>query len=64
MHRSDDIDHAQSEHKAAVQAPDQVPDTLLKEFGIVSRQQTSFEWGGFRYTNALDAIAAAKRARK
>lgn len=23
-----------------------------------------YEWGGYRYTNAADAIAAAKRARK
>ncbi|GAA4040877.1 hypothetical protein GCM10022281_22300 [Sphingomonas rosea] len=63
MHGSDN-DHDQAEHSASVPAPEHVPHALLTELGIVSRQQTSFEWGGFRYTNALDAIAAAKRARK
>lgn len=26
--------------------------------------QAVYEWGGYRYTNASDAIAAAKRGRK
>ena len=34
----------------------------LTRFGIVSVAVTTFEWGGYRYTNAKDAIAAAKRA--
>ena len=33
----------------------------LAKFGIVSVPTTFFQWGGFRYTNAHDAIAAAKR---
>lgn len=33
----------------------------LVQYGIVSIPTTFFEWGGFRYTNAHDAIAAAKR---
>jgi len=34
----------------------------LARFGIVSVAVTTFEWGGYRYTNAKDAIAAARRA--
>ena len=34
----------------------------LARFGIVSVPTTFFEWNGFRYTRADDAIAAAKRA--
>ena len=34
----------------------------LARFGIVARQHTTYEWNGFRYSNASDAIAAAKRA--
>ena len=34
----------------------------LASLGIVAVPSTMFEWGGYRYTNASDAIAAAKRA--
>jgi hypothetical protein len=34
----------------------------LKRLSIKSTPMTVFEWGGFKYTNAKDAIAAAKRA--
>jgi hypothetical protein len=34
----------------------------LKQYGITSVQQTVFHWGGYRYSNARDAIAAAKRS--
>ena len=34
----------------------------LAHFGIVSVVVTTFEWNGYRYTNAKDAISAAKRA--
>jgi hypothetical protein len=38
---------------------------LLKRFAIVTVPKAVYEWGGYRYTNASDAIAAAKRgARK
>ena len=40
------------------------PDELqleLKRCGIVPVQLTVFDWGGYRYSNARDAIAAAKR---
>jgi hypothetical protein len=33
----------------------------LKRYGVVPVQLTVFDWGGYRYTNARDAIAAAKR---
>lgn len=41
------------------------PDDLqieLKRYGIVPVQLTIFEWGGYRYSNASDAIAAARRS--
>jgi len=34
----------------------------LKRYGVVPVQLIVFDWGGYRYTNAGDAIAAAKRA--
>jgi hypothetical protein len=33
----------------------------LAALGITCVQTKTFEWGGYRYTNAHDAIAAAKR---
>jgi hypothetical protein len=33
----------------------------LKKYGIAPVQLTVFDWGGYRYTNLKDAIAAAKR---
>jgi hypothetical protein len=33
----------------------------LGALGIACIQTKTFEWGGYRYTNAHDAIAAAKR---
>ena len=35
----------------------------LELYGIAPVQLTVFDWGGYRYTNASDAIAAAKRAK-
>lgn len=34
----------------------------LREYAITPVQLTVFDWGGYRYTNASDAIAAAKRS--
>lgn len=34
---------------------------LLAKYGISSVTTTTYEWGGYRYTNADDAVAAAKR---
>lgn len=36
----------------------------LDRYDIAVVLNTVYEWGGYRYTNALDAIAAAKRGRK
>lgn len=33
----------------------------LEQYGITSRQHTVYEWGGYRYSNSADAIAAARR---
>ena len=37
-------------------------DATLAKLGIVRVPITTFEWNGYRYTNASDAIAAAERA--
>lgn len=42
-------------------ATDSNQDELLTRYGITSVPTMRYEWGGFRYTNAHDAIAAAKR---
>jgi hypothetical protein len=34
---------------------------LLEHYGITTVTKPVYEWGGYRYTNAGDAIAAAKR---
>ena len=36
----------------------------LDRYDIAVVLHTVYEWGGYRYTNSLDAIAAAKRGRK
>ena len=41
-------------------ARDDVRDEL-KQYGIVPVMLTVFDWGGYRYSNARDATAAAKR---
>jgi hypothetical protein len=33
----------------------------LKRYGITPVELTVFDWGGYRYSNSRDAIAAAKR---
>lgn len=35
----------------------------LTKYGIVTIPLEVFEWGGYRYTNAHDAVAAAKRVK-
>lgn len=35
----------------------------LDHYDIAVVLRAAYEWGGYRYTNPLDAIAAAKRAR-
>ena len=44
-------------------SPDDLQDELNR-YGIMPVQLTVFDWGGYRYSNAKDAIAAAKRQPK
>lgn len=37
-------------------------DDELRRLGITTEERVSYLWNGYRYTNAGDAIAAAKRA--
>jgi hypothetical protein len=48
---------------APAAAKDPSPDipALLDRYGITTVPRPTYEWGGYRYTNAHDAIAAAKR---
>lgn len=41
-------------------AETETPETLAAH-GITAVQLTVYEWSGYRYTNARDAIAAAER---
>lgn len=34
---------------------------LLEHYGITTVPRPIYEWGGYRYSNPADAIAAAKR---
>ena len=43
---------------------DKIDDSELVRLGIERVQTESFRWGGYRYSNASDAIAAAKRAKR
>lgn len=36
----------------------------LARYGITAVPLMSYEWGGYRYSNASDALAAAKRAER
>jgi hypothetical protein len=37
---------------------------LLDELGIIAKPHVAYEWNGYRYSNAGDAIAAARRAKR
>jgi hypothetical protein len=41
-----------------------IDDAELIRLGIERLQTESFRWGGYRYANASDAIAAAKRGKQ
>ena len=45
------------------QSRDDLQSELVK-YGITPVQLAVFDWGGYRYSNARDAIAAAKRSSK
>jgi hypothetical protein len=42
---------------------DQADSAELERFGIVRVSADTFEWNGYRYTHARDALAAAKRGK-
>ena len=42
----------------------EIDDAELLRLGIERVQTETFRWGGYRYTNASDAIAAAKRGKR
>ena len=45
-------------------APDEVgANAELDSYGITVSQVPVYEWNGYRYSNARDALAAAKRGR-
>ena len=48
--------------RQAMSDPEDIEAAALKQYGITSVQLTVFHWGGYRYSNARDAIAAAKRS--
>ena len=52
---------ANPEKPGSGKLPGPAQSDLLALYGITSVPSTSYEWGGYRYTNAHDAIAAAKR---
>ena len=59
------ISRLENEGGPSVPAATTVDATLessLVRLGIVSVPSMRFEWGGYKYTNATDAIAAATRA--
>ena len=41
--------------------PDQAESAELERYGIVRVPADTFEWNGYRYSHARDALAAAKR---
>jgi hypothetical protein len=43
---------------------DKVEKTELDRYGIETVQANIFLWGGYRYSRASDALAAAKRREK
>lgn len=59
--------HETAAASPSVQPVNEAPngrDEDLRRLGIMSHEHTTYEWNGYRYSNAADAIAAAKRASK
>jgi hypothetical protein len=57
---------AAQEHVMTIPHPDAAPDAKVRadldRLGITVVPRAVYEWGGYRYSNAGDAIAAAQRA--
>jgi hypothetical protein len=59
--------HTEVKSPGASNAADDLTDSVerqLERYGIERVPTEVFLWGGYRYTNASDAIAAAKRSEK
>ena len=54
-------DRGSEQHAFDPKPSDAAQSDLLAQYGITSVATTTYEWGGYRYTNAHDAIAAARR---
>lgn len=48
--------------KASPQRVNEASGEDLRRLGITAHEHTTYEWNGYRYSSASDAIAAAKRA--
>ena len=58
------LDQFVASHRATASAGPPGVCAELDRYDIAVILNASYEWGGYRYSNASDAIAAAKRARK
>jgi hypothetical protein len=61
------VKHQPAENHSAAAAVDPLAQGSaedLRRYGIAAVQVTTYEWSGYRYSSAADAIAAAKRAVK
>ncbi len=47
-----------------MKAQDKIRPAELAQYGVERVPADVFLWGGYRYSNARDAVAAAKRAAK
>jgi hypothetical protein len=59
------VTHQTARATGSTQAQDSDPtggDEDLRRLGITRHEHTTYEWNGYRYSNAADAIAAAKRS--
>jgi hypothetical protein len=43
---------------------DDIKESVLEQYGVERVPADVFLWGGYRYSSARDAVAAAKRAAK
>lgn len=59
MSQHDDHNHVISPAPIDDETPNQK--SVLEELGIIVRPHATYEWNGYRYTNAADAIAGARR---
>ena len=63
-----EFDHASGAHAqlGAVASTPERPEigALLDRYKIAVIMNAAYEWGGYRYSNAGDAIAAAKRGER